>query len=553
MKIRTILATLLLVALPFSVLDAQEIRSVNTEVVLNRDGSADVTQVWDATVVSGTEWYLPVTNLGKMTVSDFKVFEYGEEFINEGRSWDVDRSLEKKAGRCGIVEKGGNDVELCWGQGTYGDHEWTCKYHLSGLVQALDDYDAFNYQFVNPGLVATPQNARIVIINNTDSQPWTSENTRVWGFGFDGDIDVLAGSVVAELSGRMQSMNVMVRFDKGMFEPDLSRNMTFDEMREKAFKKSSYDDGIDWIGIIMMLLFLLPTIGAVLYTIIASALGYIYKKNLFGQSKITDWYREAPLDGNVPAAWYVLTKGYRFASSIKPEYLVGTYFLKWILEGSLRVSADPSKRSGNDTVLVFTDKHPEYSCHEEKELYKWAVEAAGDKVLESAEFKRWSKKNSAKLVGWPKEVQNAGYAYLVDKNYINASEHGRPEHFQDLRNVIGFKNFLNDFTLSKEREARDVNLWKSYLVYAQMFGIAEKVAKQFKNLYPEFFQEIAQQTGMDAGTLIRTIRWNQSLSNAGYANAVAKQQAAASGGYGGHTSFGGGGGFSGGGFGGGSR
>jgi len=554
MKIRTILATLLLAALPFSVLDAQEIRSVNTEVVLNVDGSADITQIWDATVVSGTEWYIPVSNLGKMKVSDLHVFENGQEYANEGRRWDVDRSLERKAGKCGIVEKDGNDVEICWGQGSYGDHIWTCKYHLSGLVQALSDYDAFNHQFVNPGLVATPKSARLVVINNTGSQEWNSENTRVWGFGFDGEINVIAGSIVAELSGRMQSMNAMVRFDKGMFEPEISRNMSFDQMQEKAFKKSSYNDGTDWVAIIMMLLFLLPSVGSVIYMVVASALGYTYKKNLFGQSKITDWYREAPVGGNIPGAWYVLTKGSRFGNPNRPEFLVGTYFLKWILEGSLRVSADSSKRFGNDTVLVFTDKHPDYTCQEEKDLYRWAVEAAGDKVLESAEFKKWSRKHSEMLIKWPEKVQNAGYAYLVDNGYINGLGKGKPEKYQDLRNVIGFKNFLNDFTLSSEREARDVNLWKSYLIYAQMYGIAEKVAKQFKNLYPEFFQEIAQQSGMDAGTLMRTIHWNQNMSNAGFASAVSKQQAAAArSGYGGHTSFGGGGGFSGGGFGGGSR
>ncbi|MCQ2135006.1 MAG: DUF2207 domain-containing protein [Bacteroidales bacterium] len=554
MKIRTILATLLLAALPFSVLDAQEIRSVNTEVVLNVDGSADITQIWDATVVSGTEWYIPVSNLGKMKLSDLHVFENGQEYANEGRRWDVDRSLERKAGKCGIVEKDGNDVEICWGQGSYGDHIWTCKYHLSGLVQALSDYDAFNHQFVNPGLVATPKSARLVVINNTGSQEWNSENTRVWGFGFDGDIDVLAGSVVAELDGRLQSMNVMVRFDKGMFEPEISRDMTFEQMQEKAFKKSSYEEKEDWWALIIMLLMILPSVGSAIFLIVATATGHKYKKNLFGVTKIVDWFREAPLDGNIPAAWYVLTKGARFSPTARPEHLVGTYFLKWILEGSLRVSADTSGRFGSDTVLVFTEKHPDYGSHEEKNLYRWAVEAAGDKVLESSEFKKWSKKNSAKLVEWPKEVQDSGYAYLVDNNYISATEKGRPEHFQDLRNVIGFKNFLNDFTLSSEREARDVNLWKSYLIYAQMYGIAEKVAKQFKNLYPEFFQEIAQQSGMDAGTLMRTIHWNQNMSNAGFASAVSKQQAAAArSGYGGHTSFGGGGGFSGGGFGGGSR
>lgn len=552
MKVRTLLATLLLAALPFHILSAQEIRNVSTEVVLNADGSADVTQEWDATVVSGTEWYLPVSNLGKMKLSDFHVYENGVEYVNEGRRWDVDRSLEKKAGRCGIVEKSGNDVELCWGQGSYGDHLWTCTYHLEGLVQSLEDYDAFLHQFVNPGLVATPQDARIRIINNTGTAEWTSENTRVWAFGFEGEINVFDNEIIAYLDGRMQSMIVMVRFDKDMFEPVLSRNITFEEMKDKAFKKSSYDDGgFDFFEFLMILLFILPTFGMAIYAAVCQSMGYKYKKSMFGVSKITDWYREPPVGGNIPAAWYVLTKGNRFSSPMKPQNLVGTYFLKWILDGSIVPSTDGTRRE--NTTLKFTDKLPQFSCKEEQELYEWAVVASGDMVLEASEFKKWSKKNYEKLLKWPSEVENAGYAKLVEDKYISGTSKGVPARYQDLRNVIGFKNFLNDFTLSKEREARDVGLWKSYLIYAQMFGIAEKVASQFKNLYPEFFDEIAQQTGMDSGTLMRTIHMNQTMANTGYANAIAKQNAAASAGMGGRTSFGGGGGFSGGGFGGGSR
>lgn len=554
MRFRSILATLLLAALPFSVLDAQEIRNVSTEVTVNRDGSADVEQVWDVTVVDGTEWYLPVSNLGKMEISGFRVFENGTEFTNEGRRWDVDRSLERKAGKCGIVPKSGNDVELCWGQGSYGNHVWTIQYHLSGLVQSLEDYDAFNYQFINSGMKATPQNARIVIINNTGSDEWTSENTRIWGFGFDGDVDLIAGSIIAELSGRMNSMIVMARFEKGMFQPTVSRDMSFEEMQEKAFKKSDYNDGTDWWALLVMILMLIPTFGFAAFTVIATLTGHKYKKSLFGVSKITDWFREAPLGGNLPAAWYVLTKGNRFSTTVKPENLVGTYFLKWILDGSIKVATDPMKRSSSNTTLTFTDKTPAFACDEEKNLYEWAVAAAGDQILEAAEFKKWSRKNSETLIKWPETVQNAGYAYLVENKYINGLGRGKAETYQDLRNVIGFKNFLNDFTLSSEREARDVQLWKSYLVYAQMFGVAEKVAKQFKELYPDFFEEVAQQTGMDTGSLMRTIAWNNSMSNAGFAQAVSKQQAAAAkAGYGGHSSFGGGGGFSGGGFGGGSR
>ncbi len=553
MKFRTILATLLFAALPLSVINAQSIRSVNTEVVLNYDGSAEVTQTWDVEVVSGTEWYIPVSNLGKMTLTDFSVSENGKEYINEGRNWDTDRSLSQKAGRCGIVDNGSSGVELCWGQGNYGRHVWVCKYHLTGLVQSLEDYDAFNYQFVNPGLIATPRSASIRFINNTGTEDWTPDNTRVWGFGFEGEINVANGEIIARLERRMESMITMVRFDKMMFEPAVSRNISFEDMQKKAFRKSSYSDGDDGIlfGILMVLILLL-FFGYFLYMVLALLTGHKYKKNLFGQSKITEWYREAPLEGNIPAAWYVLCKGYRFTSDAKPNNLVGTYFLKWILDGYMTVRQDPDKRK--KVSLAFTDAVPEFSCNEEKELYEWTVEASGDKVLESSEFKKWSKSNSEKLVQWPEQIKNAGFAYLANNKFLSGTGKGTPEHQAELRNVIAFKNFLNDFTLSSEREAQDVKLWKSYLIYAQMFGIADKVASQFKKLYPDFFQEIAQTTGLDAAQLYYLIRWNNSLSNVGYSNAIAGQGATvASGGFGGPTSFGGGGGFSGGGFGGGSR
>ena len=137
---------------------AQAIWDLDIRAVLRPDGSARITQVWDVNVVRGTEWYIPIDNLGKMSVTDLSVSENGQPFVSEGNRWDVDRSLEEKTGRCGIVEKR-NGVELCWGQGSYGPHVWTAEFTVHGLVQAFNDADGFNFMFVNPSLVA-PRAAR---------------------------------------------------------------------------------------------------------------------------------------------------------------------------------------------------------------------------------------------------------------------------------------------------------------------------------------------------------------------------------------------------------
>lgn len=48
----------------------------------------------------------------------------------------------------------------------------------------------------------------------------------------------------------------------------------------------------------------------------------------------------------------------------------------------------------------------------------------------------------------------------------------------------GLKKYMEDFSLLKEREVPDIVIWEKFLVYATAFGIAEKVIKQLKMVYP---------------------------------------------------------------------
>ena len=67
----------------------REIRDVDIRVELEKDGSAWVTQVWDAEAgSSGTEFYIPIGNLGPMTVSQLSVSENGQAFESLGNKWD---------------------------------------------------------------------------------------------------------------------------------------------------------------------------------------------------------------------------------------------------------------------------------------------------------------------------------------------------------------------------------------------------------------------------------------------------------------------------------
>ena len=532
---------------------AQQIRDIDIVVELQPDGSAVVTQHWDVRVVSGTEWYIPISNLGPMEVSDLRVSENGVAFESVGEDWDADWSRKRKTGKCGINRPGKGKVELCWGQGEYGDHKWTATFRLGGLVQAYEDYDGFNFMFINPGLVAAPEHARLTVRNYPGGPAWTYDNTRVWAFGYYGEINVVDGAVVAESSEPFyakSSLIALVRFDKGLFSPVVSMDGSFEDVLQKALDGSSYgEDGPLIVFLVLFVLLLAAFIGLLAFVIVASATGHKYRKSLFGQTKVDGWYRDIPVGGDLLAGAFVLEEGRRFIAVPSSQNLIGAFFLKWIMEGRLKVIPDPSHpRRVN---LSFADEWTD-GAGAEHELYEMARAASGSNlILEKGEFERWSEKNFRRLSAWPGKAKNAGERWFREKGLFLHDTHTTAAGAAEARHVIEFRNFLNDFTLSNERTAAEAGLWKNYLVFAQLFGIAGKVAEQFRRLYPAQFREIADSVGVDPVFMMRTISHANAISARAMSQAGAR--AGSISGTGGRSSFGGGGGFSGGGFGGGSR
>ena len=556
MKRLIVLACAVILSVGASAQAIREIRDVNTVVKLEQDGSAWVTQTWEAEAgSSGTEFYIPIGNLGPMTVSRLSVSENGVAYESLGEDWDVDRSRSWKTGKCGIVPKH-NGVELCWGLGETGWHTWTIRYRLTGLVQAYDDADAFNYMFVNKGMDPAPEHAKVTIEPAFECPGWVVNNPRVWAFGFYGDINVVDGTVVAETSesmGYSSGLITVVAFDKGVFQPQVEAGGPVQDMIDRALEDSSYgEEEEEWPLILFGLCFVLLFVGGIavaIWAAIASARGYKWKTSLFGKKKIEGWYRDVPLEGNLLASYYLLAKGNRFGMGAPANNLIGALFLRWIMEGKLLVQPDP-KSEKRVNLLFKAENGSEDDV--ENDVFLWARASSGDNLLlERGEFEKWSTKNYKKMTAWPDRASARGKSWFRKKGYFKAEGICTEEGAVQACHLIEFQNFLKDFTLSGERSAPEVGLWKDYLVFAQLFGIADKVAKQFQKLYPAAFEQLAQQSGLDAHTFVYAMNWTNNISAHAVSNASSRAGSVSGGG--GHSSFGGGGGFSGGGFGGGGR
>ena len=96
------------------------------------------------------------------------------------------------------------------------------------------------------------------------------------------------------------------------------------------------------------------------------------------------------------------------------------------------------------------------------------------------------------------------------------------------------------------KETLEVKIWDEYLMFAYLFGMADKVSKQLKNLYPEYIEQELERNNLDLNTLVLiNSMTTRSVNAASAARSAAQSYSSGGGGFssggGGGGSFGGGG------------
>ena len=521
------------------------LHDLNIRVVLSHNGDAQITETRLMDIDDeGTECYIGLGNMGQSIVGNLRVKdETGREFTCVD-DWDIDRSREWKAGKCGIIEKR-NGYELCWGLGDKGHRTYTTTYTVTSLVHAYPDADAIRHVFLDEAVRPKPAHVRMTIAS-ADSARFQPDSCGIWGFRFQGDLWFEGDSIVIESTEAFEdrsALYVMVRFPKGMFEPTIQEDDTFEHKQQLAFEGSDYISGDDGdsmdaiIGIIIGLaVWLLPIFGGVVY------LWYVWRARRRANKDLL-WYRDIPLGGNMQQANDILN-AYRYFGT---DYnnLLSACILKLIDLGAIAIEQRPNQKGkmiGSFVIKEFQDAHNQpLLLRKLHTIFK--IAAGDDSVLEPKELKTYMKNTSNE------SVTDSFINTLHTKTALSSYKDRQDE----VRQVFGLRKFLKEFTLLDERGVNEVSLWKDYMIYATLFGIADQVIKDMKKINPEFFNMDRVAAQMADGMTLPTI--NSALHSSytrAYMNKVNREQRAS--GHGGHSSWGGGGGgFSGGGGGGGVR
>ena len=540
---------------------ASDIYSIDMDIYLDEQGNANIIEVWDVKASDGSEWYKGYTNMGNIDLANFTVSMDGMELTK--KVWDVDENLSEKKGYYG-VNTTSNGFELCFGKYDYKRHKFTLKYTLTNMVFNTEDAQVVYNTFIDRLSSVNFENFHIKISSYYNFP----DNLDVWGYGYKGYAYVKDGVIEASNEGYMGDSYValLVKFPSETFDTSIGYSYypTFNDVYTKAeegtfdYDYDTSDGGSILVDIFELIIyFILPITFIITGTVTAlnNKYGYINNKKI--DKKETPFFRDIPCNKDIYYANTLTKLNLELFSKYKETNILGAIMLKWVKEDKIKfIKEEKSGILSKEKSSIDLRLNPTFDNVLEKELFDTMYKASGDGILETKELEKWARKNYSKFFDLFRRIdkveiiklEQEGHLYKrKDKNECKKRKVMDDTIYNEAVKLYGLKRFLDEFSRMDTKEVLEVKLWDEYLMYAYIFGIADKVAKQLKNLYPEVIQEY----NYDYDTLIMI----SNISNSGVSAASSARSAAESysAGGGGFSSGGGGGGSFGGGGGGGSR
>ena len=539
--------------------NANSIDDINMNIFIDDNGDAKITETWKVNINDGTEGYKPYYNLGNSRIIDFNVTDENNKLYEFNSIWNTADSFNEKAYKNGINYLQ-NGLELCWGISKYGNRKYILNYTITNFVSNTTDGQMIYWTLIPYELSLAPKNVNIVIRSNKRFE----DEIGVWGYGnYGGTAYVYDGRIEMNSAGVLNSdeyMTILVQLPSGMFNTTNNLDNDFDFYLDQAKEDSvSYvkeeNNEIFLKMIFYFLMFFFPIVVFIAAYIFKNKKDNNFKKNISKGKfdKDTPYYRDIPCNKDIKYAYFIASN----YNLIKTETdFLGAMILNWFQKGYLTIEKREIKKifkTKEETCLIL---HEESALLDglELKMFNYMKVASKDGVLEPREFENYSQTNYTKIIKWFDDIKEEQKKQCIENGLLEKTEKilslpiETVDIYEEAKKMYGLKKFLLDFSSIEDKSSIEVKLWDYYLMYAQIFGIADRVAKEFEKLYPEGFKEL----GYDYSDFVFIHAFSDNSMRVAM---TAKERAASySSGGGGFSSGGGGGGsFGGGGGGGGFR
>lgn len=175
--------------------------------------------------------------------------------------------------------------------------------------------------------------------------------------------------------------------------------------------------------------------------------------------------------------------------------------LKWLKEGIIKIENRGSDIALNkeDSAIIFVEEQNMKSRlynPQELELFDMIYAASKEGILNDIYLRDWCIYNDDKILNWYKNVAKKERENLLNEGLISSQVVNKKTIFkatpalnEEAQRIAGLKKYLLEYTLIKDKETLEIELFEDYLIIAQVLGISEQTQKQFKELYPDMIQK----------------------------------------------------------------
>ena len=477
---------------------ANSINRISMDIFVDSNGNANVTETWNCYSSQSTEIYHPYYNLENSEITNLSVSMDSTQFETLS-SWDTSASFDEKAYKAGI-NRVSNGVELCWGISEYGTNIYTVNYTITNFVSNLTDSQMIYWTLIPYDF--SDSIGQVFI--NISSDLYFPSSIDVWGYGNEGGTAYVDNGTITMTSegtlNRNEYMTILVKLPSGTFNTKNNLNQNFEYYYNLAEEGVNRNETVEntVITILPFIIFIIIMVFAIVTSKLGSSqeqrLNFENNGNKLPKTKDIPYFRDIPCNKDLFQAFFI---GYQFKIVKKRTDLLGSVILKWVRDKKVTLKKDEGK-SSKTSIILNEELISLLEDEDEQKLYKMFFEASKDGILEDSEFTKWCNTNYSKILGWFDTIIDKEKDKLVKDGLLlekpktlfkSAKYTVTPELRQQALNIAGLKKYLNDYTLISEREAPDVVLFEDYLILAQMFGIADKVAENFKKLYPDLITE----------------------------------------------------------------
>lgn len=304
-------------------LNGNAIALINTKLnVYEGDTTLHLSQLWSVNNENGTEWYIPRQELNGQKIENLRVRAYIPEMDSNFAdfetvdNWDIKATFKEKAFKAGINLSNGYP-EICFGKSSMGRVLYEVSYDLTEAVKKSADGIPFIFQkIVNDSMDPAPR--KIALTLNIDDK---KADTKIWGFGFLGDLkafgdnDFKTDYVDFGSSGRYVTiLSTMQGSDNSKLRAD---SRTVEDIKKQAFEGSDYDlntndDDLDWMDHLFRILHLIVRFIPPLLIFYFLKKQIEERRNKYAASNLRDikiekdhFSREIPFDGKIAETYFM--------------------------------------------------------------------------------------------------------------------------------------------------------------------------------------------------------------------------------------------------------